>query len=44
MASSTLPQSSVLKSVLFMVSGSSCGVCLAHRMLDAVGIFNPHSN
>ena len=46
--SSTLPKSSVLnsvlKSVLFTVSGSSCGVYVAHRMPDAVGIFNPHSN
>ena len=44
MASSTLPKSSVVKSVMFTMSGSSCGVCLERRAPDAVGIFNPHSN
>ena len=44
MASSTLRKSSVVKMVMFAVFGSSCGVCLEHRMPDAVGIFNPHSN
>ena len=35
MASSTLPKSSVVKSVMFTVSGSSRGMCLEHRMPDA---------
>ena len=43
-ASFTLRKSSGLKSVMFAVFGSSCGVCLEHRMPDAAGIFNPHSN